>query len=303
MSLLLIVVFAVFVAVGLLRAVRIVEDERGHRMVRFSMVRGAPWWIVSLVALLFLMSFVTVDAGYRGVVLRFGATTGRVLNPGLHFILPFVETVQPISVQVQIEKLDSEASSHDLQQVHTQVTLAYWQDPCCVSDIWAQLNNDAVTRVVVPAIQEAVKANTAHFEAEQLIANRPVVRDGIETYVRQRLSAHHINVDAVSITDFSFSTEFNSAIEAKVTAAQNALKAENDLKRIQVEAEQKVTQAKAEAEALNVQRTQITPELLQLRTIEMMQAHWDGHLPDVYIGGSNGALPMLDVLKAASKNK
>ena len=249
------------------------------------------------------MSFVTVDAGYRGVVLRFGATTGRVLNPGLHFIVPFVETVQSISVQVQIEKLDSEASSHDLQQVHTQVTLAYWQDPCCVSDIWAQLNNDAVTRVVVPAIQEAVKANTAHFDAEQLIANRPVVRDGIETYVRQRLTAHHINVDAVSITDFSFSTEFNTAIEAKVTAAQNALKAENDLKRIQVEAEQKVTQAKAEAEALNVQRTQITPELLQLRTIEMMQAHWDGHLPDVYIGGANGALPMLDVLRAASKNK
>jgi hypothetical protein len=54
---------------------------------------------------------------------------------------------------------------------------------------------------------------------------------------------------------------------------------------------------------LNVQRTQITPELLQLRTIEMMQAHWDGHLPDVYIGGANGALPMIDVLKAASKGK
>lgn len=303
MTLLLVVVFVAFLAVGLLRAVHIMEDERGHRTVRFSMVRGAPWWVVSVMALLFLMSFVTVDAGYRGVVLRFGATTGRVLNPGLHFIVPFVETVQSISVQVQIEKLDSEASSHDLQQVHTQVTLAYWQDPCCVSDIWAQLNNDAVTRVVVPAIQEAVKANTAHFDAEQLIANRPVVRDGIETYVRQRLTAHHINVDAVSITDFSFSTEFNTAIEAKVTAAQNALKAENDLKRIQVEAEQKVTQAKAEAEALNVQRTQITPELLQLRTIEMMQAHWDGHLPDVYIGGANGALPMLDVLRAASKNK
>lgn len=303
MTLLLILVFVVFLGVGLLRAVHIIENENGHRSVRFSVLRGAPWWVFSAVALVSLMSFVTVDAGYRGVVLRFGATTGRVLNPGLHFILPFVEVAQPISVQVQIEKLDSQASSHDLQEVHTQVTLAYWQDPCCVSDIWSELNNDAVARVVVPAIQEAVKANTAHFDAEQLIANRPVVRDGIENYVRQRLSAHHINVDAVSITDFSFSTEFNTAIEAKVTAAQNALKAENDLKRIQVEAEQKVTQAKAEAEALNVQRTQITPELLQLRTIEMMQAHWDGHLPDVYIGGANGALPMIDVLKAASKGK
>lgn len=286
-----------------MRAIRVIRNADGDRAIKFSAVRSAPWWILAAVALLALMSFVTVDAGYRGVVLRFGATTGRVLNPGLHFILPFVETAQPISVQVQIEKLDSKASSHDLQEVHTQVTLAYWQDPCCVSDIWSELNNDAVARVVIPAIQEAVKANTAHFDAEQLIANRPVVRDGIEGYVRQRLTAHHINVDAVSITDFNFSAEFNAAIESKVTAAQNALKAENDLKRIQVEAEQKVTQAKAEAQALNVQRTQITPELLQLRTIEMMQAHWDGHLPDVYIGGANGALPMIDVLKAASKPK
>lgn len=303
MTLLLIFVFVVFLGVGAVRAVRFGENQHGDRSIKFSALRAAPFWVVAAVTLLCLMSFVTVDAGYRGVVLRFGATTGRVLNPGLHFIIPFIETIQPISVQVQIEKLDSQASSHDLQEVHTQVTLAYWQDPCCVSDIWSELNNDAVARVVVPAIQEAVKANTAHFDAEQLIANRPVVRDGIEGYVRQRLAAHHINVDAVSITDFSFSTEFNTAIEAKVTAAQNALKAENDLKRIQVEAEQKVTQAKAEAEALNVQRTQITPELLQLRTIEMMQAHWDGHLPDVYIGGANGALPMIDVLKAASKGK
>ncbi|HEV2490635.1 MAG TPA: prohibitin family protein [Candidatus Acidoferrales bacterium] len=303
MTFLLLFALVVFVGVGAMRAFRVIRNADGDRAIKFSAVRSAPWWILAAVALLALMSFVTVDAGYRGVVLRFGATTGRVLNPGLHFILPFVETAQPISVQVQIEKLDSKASSHDLQEVHTQVTLAYWQDPCCVSDVWSELNNDAVARVVIPAIQEAVKANTAHFDAEQLIANRPVVRDGIEGYVRQRLTAHHINVDAVSITDFNFSAEFNAAIEAKVTAAQNALKAENDLKRIQVEAEQKVTQAKAEAQALSVQRTQITPELLQLRTIEMMQAHWDGHLPDVYIGGANGALPMIDVLKAASKPK
>ncbi|MGH9782381.1 MAG: prohibitin family protein, partial [Candidatus Acidiferrales bacterium] len=273
MTIVLLFIFIVFVGVGLFRAVHFIENVHGDRSIKVSALRGAPFWVLAAITLVCLMSFVTVDAGSRGVVLRFGATTGRVLNPGLHFIIPFVETVQPISVQVQIEKLDSQASSHDLQEVHTQVTLAYWQDPCCVSDIWSELNNDAVARVVVPAIQEAVKANTAHFDAEQLIANRPVVRDGIEGYVRQRLAAHHINVDAVSITDFSFSSQFNTAIEAKVTAAQNALKAENDLKHIQVEAEQKVTQAKAEAEALNVQRTQITPELLQLRTIEMMQAH------------------------------
>jgi prohibitin 2 len=170
-------------------------------------------------------------------------------------------------------------------------------------DIWAKLNDHAVDRVVIPAIQETIQAQTAQYDAEQLIAQRATVRNGIEQYVRDRLAAHHIDVDALSITDFNFSEEYNRAIEAKVTAQQNALKAENDLTRIKIEAEQKVAQA--EAKALEVQKQQITPELMQLRTIEMMQQHWDGHLPEVYMGGGQGggALPMMDVLKAAGRTK
>jgi hypothetical protein len=200
---------------------------------------------------------------------------------------------------VQVEKLDTQASSHDLQVVHTQVTLAYYQDPRCVTDIWAKLNDDAVGRVVIPAIQEAIKAQTAQVRRRTTHRATRHRAERNRAYVRDRLAAHHIDVDAVSITDFNFSEEYNRAIEAKVTAQQNALKAENDLTRIKIEAEQKVAQAQAEAKALEVQKQQITPELLQLSTIEMMQQHWDGHLLEVYMGGGQGG----DVLKAAGRTK
>jgi prohibitin 1 len=304
MSLFLLLIFVGLLAAGIARAVNVTMNIHDGRQVKVNIGRGLPFLVVAAAVLVFWLSFTTVDAGNRGVVLRFGAVTGRILDPGPHLISPFIETVQPISVQVRVEKLDSEAASHDLQIVHTQVTLAYYQDPCCVADIWSKLNDDALNRVVIPAIQEAIKAQTAQFDAEQLIAQRASVRDGIEQYVRNRLATHRIDVDAVSITDFRFSDEYNRAIEAKVTAQQNALKAENDLNRIKIEAEQKVTQAEAEAKALEVQKQQITPELIELRTIEMMQQHWDGHLPDVYMAGQNGgALPMIDVLKAAGKTK
>jgi len=302
---LLLFVFVAFLLLGVWRIVVVTKSAHGDSQLSSHVGSGIPFFTAAALVFIFWMSFTTVDSGYRGVVLRFGAVTGRTLEPGPHLITPFLETVRPISVQVQVEKLDSQASSHDLQVVHTQVTLAYYQDPCCVTDIWAKLNDDAVGRVVIPAIQEAIKAQTAQYDAEQLIAQRATVRNGIEQYVRDRLAAHHIDVDAVSITDFNFSEEYNRAIEAKVTAQQNALKAENDLTRIKIEAEQKVAQAQAEAKALEVQKQQITPELLQLRTIEMMQQHWDGHLPEVYMGGGQGggALPMIDVLKAAGRTK
>lgn len=303
MSFLLLLVLVSVVLLGIWRSVAVSMNVHDGRQVRYNFLRGLPFFLAAALLFIFWMSFTTVDAGYRGVVLRFGAVTGRILDPGPHLITPFIETVRPISVQVQVEKLESQAASHDLQVVHTQVTLAYYQDPCCVTDIWAKLNDDAVNRVVIPAIQEAIKAQTAQYDAEQLVAQRPAVRNGIEQYVHDRLVSHHIDVDSVSITDFNFSEEYNRAIEAKVTAQQNALKAENDLNRIKIEAEQKVTQAQAEAKALEVQKQQITPELLQLRTIEMMQQHWDGRLPDVYMAGQGGALPMIDVLKAAGRTK
>jgi len=303
MSILLLVLSIALLLAGIWRSVNVTLSVHDGRQVRYNFSTGLPLFVLALVVFFLWMSFTTVDAGYRGVVLRFGAVTGRILEPGPHLITPFIETVRPISVQVEVEKLESQAASHDLQVVHTQVTLAYYQDPCCVADIWSKLNDDALDRVVIPAIQEAIKAQTAQYDAEQLVAQRPAVRNGIEQYVRDRLSAHHIDVDAVSITDFNFSEDYNRAIEAKVTAQQNALKAQNDLNRIKIEAEQKVTQAEAEAKALEVQKQQITPELLQLRTIEMMQQHWDGHLPDVYMAGQGGALPMIDVLKAAGRTK
>lgn len=304
MGYLLFILFVAFFLFALWRSFAVSLSVHDGRKVDFSISRGLPFLVVAALIFVFWLSFTTVDAGYRGVVLRFGALTGRTLEPGPHLIIPVFETVKPISVQVQVEKLDSQAASHDLQVVHTQVTLAYYQDPCCVTDIWAKLNDDALDRVVIPAIQEAIKAQTAQFDAEQLVAQRAVVRTGIEQYVRDRLTTHHIDVDAVSITDFNFSDEYNRAIEAKVTAQQNALKAENDLTRIKIEAEQKVTQAQAEAKALEVQKQQITPELIELRTIEMMTNRWDGHLPSVYMAGnSGGALPMIDVLKAAGKTK
>jgi regulator of protease activity HflC (stomatin/prohibitin superfamily) len=169
-----------FVALVLLGAWRILVATRAaHVGSQFTshIGNGIPFFIAAGLIFIFWMSFTTVDSGYRGVVLRFGAVTGRTLEPEPHMITPFLETVRPISVQVQVEKLDSQASSHDLQVVHTQVTLAYYQDPCCVMDIWAKLNDDAVDRVVKPAILEAIKAQTAQYDAEQLIAQRATVRN------------------------------------------------------------------------------------------------------------------------------
>ena len=93
-------------------------------------------------------------------------------------------------------------------------------------------------------------------------------------------------------------TTFGSpSSEVLTTAEQLKLKAERDLQRIEVEARQRVAQAKAEAESLAVQRQQVTPELIRLREMENQRQaieKWDGRLPNV----AGGAIPFINVSPA-----
>ena len=67
---------------------------------------------------------------------------------------------------------------------------------------------------------------------------------------------------------FANSAQAYTSQEAKQTAEQNALKAERDLDRIKVEAQQTIAAATAEAEALRLQKMNISPDLIELRKIE-----------------------------------
>jgi regulator of protease activity HflC (stomatin/prohibitin superfamily) len=250
--------------------------------------------IVALILVVSLAPFGTVPAGHRGVMTTFGSPSSDVLSEGIHFRIPLAQTLNLVNVSIQKGEGDGDAASRDLQTVHTRVALNYHVRPEAAMTVFRDLGNEPGTRMIIPSVQEAVKAVTARFTAEELIAKRTDVRDQIVAQLRERLARHGIVVDEFSIVNFNFSRSFNEAIEAKTTAEQLKLKAERDLQRIEVEAKQRVAQAKAEAESLAVQRQQVTPELIRLREMENQRQaieKWDGKLPNV----AGGAIPFISV--------
>lgn len=250
----------------------------------------------ALVLLWILAPFAVVPAGHRGVLTTFGKVDDAVYAEGIHFRLPIAQTMHLIEVRIQKGEGEGDAASKDLQQVHAKVAVNYHLKPERVAAIFREVGGlGAVeTRLILPAVQEAVKASTAKYTAEELIAKRPEVRDTIRTVLAERLARYDVGVDEFSIVNFAFSRSFNEAIEAKTTAEQLKLKAERDLQRIRVEAEQKVASAEAEAKSLALQKAQVTPELIHLREIENQRRaieKWDGKLPNV----SGGALPFIQL--------
>jgi len=252
--------------------------------------------LIAVLTLAVSASFGQVPAGYRGIVLRFGAPSGEIKGEGLFMVTPFINAVELISVQVVSYDAVAEAASRDLQDVKAKVTLNYALDALEVVDIYRRLRHEYEFRIIKPAIQEAVKAATARFTAEELITRRPEVRDAIQKNLEERLVRFHIRAEAMSITDFAFSKSFNEAIEAKVTATQQVLKAERDLQRVKLEAQQQIEQARAQAEALRIQKENVTPALIELRRIEaQIKAieKWNGQMP-TYVAGP---VPILDVFR------
>jgi prohibitin 2 len=267
--------------------------------------------IVTFAVIVIIMSesVVIVQAGHRGVVLYLGAVENRVLGEGVHFIIPFVEQVIQLEVRTLKYQAEATAASNDLQQVQTVIALNYHLNPADVNKVYQQLGPDYADRVIAPTIQESVKASVAKYNAEELITKRAIVKDVIANTIRNSLSAKDIVVETIFITDFKFSEAFSNQVEDKVVAFQKYLTELNNLRGIQVVANQTVVQAQAQANA-NVAKANGESQAIRIITSQLRQDpqylqwqainRWNGQLP--YSLGGQGAVPFFQLPQSPSRS-
>lgn len=260
-----------------------------------------PWaWATRIVALVFIVigfiasTIVMVPAGYRGVLLRFTAVQG-VMGEGIHMIIPYVNRVEIMEVRTQKERADASAASEDLQMVTTELALNFHIDPSKTGDLYTRVGTDFKSRIIDPTVQESIKMVTAQFTAEQLIKNRAMVKAQVEAEITKRLEAYDIIVEplGLSITNFSFSRDFESAIEAKQVAQQEAEQQKYVLQKAELERQTQVTKARGAAEAAKLNAAALQAQggskVLAREWIEK----WDGHVPTV--SGTGGGGVIIDI--------
>jgi len=204
--------------------------------------------IVATIAFTLSASIKIVDAGHRGVLLHFQEvdTLEPPLGEGLHFVTPLQDDVVNIEVRTQKYEKQTNAGTKDLQVATTTIALNFHPSPEAINDLYKEVGLDYANRIIQPAVEETVKQVTANYNAAELITKRPQLKADIEESLRVRLAQYDIIQDGVSITDFSFTSDFQDAINKKVKAEQDALAAENQVKVKEAEARQ------AEAVALGL---------------------------------------------------
>lgn len=221
------------------------RDPRERLGGMIASIIGVIIIVVSIIA----GSLTAVPAGHRGVVIRFSAVTGTILNEGLQMKLPFIDSVVMMSIRTDKYEVGAASASRDLQDVKTTIALNWRLDPSKTAEIYRTLGTEYMPRIAAPAVQEVIKQVTARYPAEDLILKREIVRNEIAELLSTRLLERGIITEAVSITEFQFSATFVAAIEAKVAAEQAVWEARNKLERVKVEAEQREAEAIGEANA------------------------------------------------------
>lgn len=269
-----------------------VAGQRFGRVVALLALAVAAVWLM-------LGSWFIVPPGYAGVITRAGSVQETIYEEGFHLKLPVVDTAHDVNTQtLTFAGKGIDAGTRDLQSVTAEVAVIFSVDRVDAKEVYRNYRDVETlqSRALQPVIEEAFKSAASRHTAEELITQRAAVRDKLLTSVREKLQPHYVTVKDVNITNFSFSAGFKQAVEAKVTAEQQAKKAEHDLARIKTEGEQRVATARAEAEAIRAQAEAINKqggaEYVQLKWIEK----WNGALPTTQLSGS-GAVPLISLPK------
>ena len=261
--------------------------------IKYPFRKFAPAGVLLPIIAVLVESITVVPAGYIGVQQTLGSVSMQTLSEGVHFVNP-ISSVRDVDVRVvkaQLEKAN--AGTKDLQVVHTDIVVNYRIDGTKAAHIYKEFGLDLQDKILIPAINESFKAVTAHYNSEELITKRDEVSTAIHDELQQKVLPYGLSISTISMVNFGFSAEYQQAIEQKVISTQSTLKAEQDLKRIQVEAQQSIAKAEGEAKAIAIQSQAINAnggkDYVNLKAVEK----WDGKLPNTMAG----TVPFVNVNK------
>lgn len=239
------------------------------------------WAIILLLIILWFNSYFIVEPWYNGFTVTLGKINQTVYSDGLHLKTPFITKSVKYNIQTQKLEAVADASSKDLQSVSASIVVNYKYQESEVVNLYKNVGKEekVAEKIIQPAVQEVFKSVVAKYSAEQLITERANVSKDIEASLNTRLKSYGIQIQSFNIVNFDFSKSFNDAIEAKVTAEQEALTQKNKLEQVKYESEQKIVSAEAQAKAIEIQakaiQSQWGAEYVKLKWIEK----WNWQLP------------------------
>lgn len=264
--------------------------------------------ILAVILIILFNCFSIVNEGFIGVKYRFGQIVNANLGAGLNFCIPFVETIEQVDIREQVYATTEDAYTSDTQTVQElKLKLNYSYDKSMLSEIIREVGiSNVESKLLVQNVAKITKNEIGKVKAEELVQSRSDVQMRIENELTPLLAEKGIIVQSFAIENLSFDNAFEASIQAKVIAAQDALKMENKTREEEEKGKQTVIAAQAQADSVKLaadaqayaievvqEKLESSPNYIEYLKI----TNWNGVLPQVL---SDGVNPFVVLNESAS---
>ena len=269
--------------------------------------------VVVAISLLF-SSVYTVNEGHIGIVKRFSEAKEQV-NPGLHFKVPFIDSVEEIEVRTRKNEERMASSTKEQMPVTVVVSVNWTVDKTAALELFRQYGGltQFENRILDPRFRSATKDVIPRYDAEKLIQDRASAIQAIELNFIEEMKDFPVTVDNIQIENIQLPAKYLTSIETKQTEKNLADAEKHKLARQNLEAQRDVNTAKAKADGIKLvaiaeaesirikglaEAEAITAKAKALGNnpliVKLTEAqNWDGKLPATILGSSN--MPILDM--------
>lgn len=255
----------------------------------------------------------TVEQGERGIVLRFGRVID-VADPGLHLKLPFMDSVQYMSIRTRKIEQKLNIYSKDIQAAQIDISTNFYLAEDSVADIYSQFGTDFARRILIPQLLSKPKDIFGKYNAVDIVQNREKLTTEILTELTRQFENTGINIESIQLENIDFSDEYERSVEERMKAEVEVQKVKQNLEREKLNADMVRTKAKGEADAQIAAATaeaeaiklisqaeanaiRIKAEALKLNAdyIKLIEAQqWDGKLPTTML--PSNSVPIVNPL-------
>ena len=253
---------------------------------------AAPLAIICFVIIFIVLCnpIAMVGVGERGVKVTLGRVSPESYSEGIHLITPFISKIKTMDVKTQKENITTSVYTKDIQQAKISYVINYNLQPENAHRMYREVGMMYRDTVLMPVVEGTIKDVIGKWNAQDLVANREQATNEILEKLVRQLTDKYINVTGFQIVNITYSDVFEKAIESKVTAEQEALKAKNKTVQIQEEAKQKLISAEAEAKSMSIRANALTQNkaLVQYEAVQK----WDGKMPTYMMGNT---VPFLNI--------
>lgn len=242
-------------------------------------------------------TFLTIDAGERGVLFRpfsTGLDKENIYQPGFHIVAPWNSMYIYDVREKQLEEAMEVLSSNGLN-IKVDVTVRVHPSYDKIGDLHETFGNDYLNSLVRPEVRSAVRKVIGRFQPEELYSTkREEVQSMISEDIENSLKANYVTLQATLIRDIALPDRVVDAIEEKIQAEQAALKYEYILQQERKEAERKIIEAEAKAESNRILNASLTSNILKDKGIEAtIQLAESPNTKVIVVGGGDSGLPLI----------